>query len=171
MEEIGQALNKLGRPFLWVTREGQIEEKLTCKDELEKQGKLVSWCSQVEVLKHPSVGCFLTHCGWNSTLESIASGVPIVACPIWNDQLCNAKLVQDVWKNGVRVDTGDGGIVERDEFERCIEIVMGSGDDGGKLRKNAKKWSDLAKEAMKKNGSSVVNLKTYANEFLLAGSW
>ncbi|KAG5568684.1 hypothetical protein H5410_064301 [Solanum commersonii] len=158
MEEIGQGLLKCERPFLWVTREGQIEEKLTCKDELEKQGKLVSWCSQVEVLKHPSV-------------ESIASGVPIVACPIWNDQLCNAKLVQDVWKNDVKVNTGDGGIVERDEFERCIEIVMGNGEEGGKLRKNAKKWSDLAKEAMKKNGSSAMNVKTYANEFLLAGSW
>ncbi|WMV48358.1 hypothetical protein MTR67_041743 [Solanum verrucosum] len=114
--------------------------------------------------------------------------MPIVACPLWTDQGCNAKLVQDVWKigvrvnasekacqdvwkNGARVNTGDGGIVERDEFERCIEIVMGSGEEGGKLRKNTKKWSDLAKEAMKKNGSSIVNLKTYANEFLLDGSW
>uniref|UniRef100_M1BVP5 Glycosyltransferase n=1 Tax=Solanum tuberosum TaxID=4113 RepID=M1BVP5_SOLTU len=94
--------------------------------------------------------------------KSIASGVPIVACPIWNDQLCNAKLVQDVWKNGVRVNTGDGGIVERDGVER---------GGGGELRKNAKKWSDLAKEAMKKNDSSAMNLKTYANEFLLDGSW
>ncbi|WMV48371.1 hypothetical protein MTR67_041756 [Solanum verrucosum] len=170
MEEIGQGLLKCGRPFLWVTREGPNEEKLTCKDELEKQGKLVSWCSQVEVLKHPSVGCFLTHCGWNSTLESIASGVPIVACPIWNDQLCNAKLIQDVWKNGVRVNTSDRGIAKRDEFERCIEIVMGSGKEGEKLKRNAKKWSDLSKKAMKENGSSTVNLKTYAYEFLLGGS-
>ncbi|XP_049386936.1 UDP-glycosyltransferase 75C1-like [Solanum stenotomum] len=171
MEEIGQGLLKCGRPFLWVTREGPNEEKfMTCKDELEKQGKLVSWCSQVEVLKHPSVGCFLTHCGWNSTLESIASGVPIVACPIWNDQLCNAKLIQDVWKNGVRVNTSDRGIAERDEFERCIEIVMGSSKEGEKLKKNAKKWSDLSKKAMKENGSSTVNLKTYAYEFLLGGS-
>ena len=107
MEEIGHGLLKCGSPFLWVIREEQdgdkMEDKLSCKDELEKQGKIVSWCSQVEVLKHPSVGCFLTHCGWNSTLESIASKVPIVACPLWNDQVCNAKLIHDIWKNGVRV--------------------------------------------------------------------
>ncbi|KAK4732874.1 hypothetical protein R3W88_025862 [Solanum pinnatisectum] len=76
MEEIAHGLLKCGRPFLWVIREGKygykMEDKLSCKDELEKHGKIVSWCSQVDVLKHPSIGCFLTHCGWNSTLESLA---------------------------------------------------------------------------------------------------
>ncbi|OIT37258.1 PREDICTED: crocetin glucosyltransferase, chloroplastic-like isoform X1 [Nicotiana attenuata] len=171
MEEIGQGLLKCGRPFLWVIRETlngeKPEENLTCKDELEKIGRIVRWCSQMEVLKHPSVGCFLTHCGWNSTLESLASGVPIVACPIWNDQVCNAKLIQDVWKIGVRVNANREGIVKRDEFERCIEIVMGGSEEGEELRKNVKKWKDLAKEAMKENGSSNVNLKAYVNEFLL----
>nr|UHH90507.1 UDP-glycosyltransferase [Nicotiana benthamiana] len=171
MEEIGQGLLKCGRPFLWVVRETlngeKPEEKLTCKDELAKTGKIVRWCSQMEVLKHSSVGCFLTHCGWNSTLESLASGVPMVACPIWNDQVCNAKLIQDVWKIGVRVNTNKEGIIERDEFERCIEIVMGDFEEGEELRKNAKKWKDLAKEATKENGSSNVNLKAYVNECLL----
>uniref|UniRef100_M1CU47 Glycosyltransferase n=1 Tax=Solanum tuberosum TaxID=4113 RepID=M1CU47_SOLTU len=138
-----------------------MEDKLSCKDELEKQGKIVSWCSQVEVLKHPYVGCFLTHCGWNSTLESIASKVPIVACPLWNDQVCNAKLIQDVWKNGVRVNVSEGGVVERDEFNRCITIVMGDGEEGEELRRNVKKLGDLAKEAMKENGTSSVNLKVF----------
>ncbi|WMV30374.1 hypothetical protein MTR67_023759 [Solanum verrucosum] len=67
MEEIGHGLLKCGRPFLWAIREGQdgdkMEDKLNCKDELEKKGKIVSWCSQVEGLKHPSIGSFLTHYG------------------------------------------------------------------------------------------------------------
>ncbi|KAK6803681.1 hypothetical protein RDI58_001465 [Solanum bulbocastanum] len=171
MEEIGHGLLKCGRLFLWVIREGQdgdnMEEKLSCKDELEKQGKIVSWCSQVEVLKHPSVGCFLTHCGWNSTLESIASKIPIVACPLWNDQVCNAKLIHDIWKNGVRVNVSEGGVVERDEFNRCIRIVIGDGEEGEELRRNVKKWSDLAKKSMKENGTSSGNLKAFANEILL----
>ncbi|KAG5632814.1 hypothetical protein H5410_004531 [Solanum commersonii] len=174
MEEIGHELLKCGRPFLWVTREGQdgdnMEDKLSCKDELEKQGKIVSWCSQVEVLKHPSVGCFLTHCGWNSTLESIASKVPTVACPLWNDQVCTAKLIQDIWKNGVRVNVSEGGVVERDEFNRCITIMMGDGEEGEEVRRNVKKLGDLAKEAMKENGTSSVNLKAFANEILLGHS-
>ncbi|KAM3357100.1 UDP-glycosyltransferase 75C1 [Capsicum galapagoense] len=171
MEEIAQGLVKCGRPFLWVIREGKEgenqEEKLTCKEEVEKQGRIVRWCSQVEVLQHPSLGCFLTHCGWNSTLESLSSGVPIVACPLWTDQSCNAKLVQDVWKIGVRVNANENGVVERDEFRRCIEIAMEDGEKREELKKNAKKWKDLAKEALKENGSSNVNLKAYVNEILL----
>ncbi|WMV09951.1 hypothetical protein MTR67_003336 [Solanum verrucosum] len=119
MEEIGHGLLKCGRPFLWVIKEGQdgdkMEDKLSCKDELEKQGNIVSWCLQVEVLKHPSVGCFLTHYGWNSTLESIAS------------------------KNGVRVNVSESGVAERDEFNRCITIVMGDTEEGEELRRNVKK--------------------------------
>ncbi|OIT28529.1 PREDICTED: crocetin glucosyltransferase, chloroplastic-like [Nicotiana attenuata] len=170
MEEIAQGLVKCGRPFLWVIREGKegkkLGGKLSCKEELEQKGKIVSWCSQVEVLQHPSLGCFLTHCGWNSILESLSSGIPVVACPLWTDQGCNAKLIQDVWKTGVRVNANEEGLVERDEFTRCIEIVM-EGEKREELRENAKKWEDLAKEAMNENGSSNVNLKAYVNEILL----
>ncbi|KAK4723772.1 hypothetical protein R3W88_026551 [Solanum pinnatisectum] len=161
MEEIGHGLLKCGRPFLWM------EDKLSCKDGLEKQGKIVSWCSQVQVLKHPYVGCFVTHCGWNSNLESIASEVPIVECPLWNDQVSNAKLIQDIWKNGVRVNVSKSGVVERDEFNRYITIAMGGSEEGEELRRNAKKWSDLAKEAMMETGTSSMNLKAFANEILL----
>lgn len=86
-----------------------------------------------------------------------------MACPLWIDQLSNAKLIQDVWKTGVRVNANDEGVIERNEFARCIEIVVGDGE----IRKNAKKWRDLAKDAMKENGSSNVNLKAYVNEILL----
>ncbi|KAG5579541.1 hypothetical protein H5410_050168 [Solanum commersonii] len=137
MEEIGHGLLKCGRPFLWAIREGQekdkMEDKLSCKDELVKQGKIVSWCSQVQVLKHPFVGCFLTHCGWNSTLESIASEVPIVACLLWNNQVCSAKLIQDIWKNGVRDNVSEGSVVKRDEFNRCITIVMRGDKEGEEM--------------------------------------
>ncbi|KAG5615886.1 hypothetical protein H5410_015710 [Solanum commersonii] len=140
MEEIGQGLLKCGRPFLWVIREGQNEDKtegkLSCKDELEMQGKIHLWY----------------------LLWHVRSG---------NDQVCNAKLIQDIWKNGVRLDASEGGVVERYEFNRYIEIVMGGKKEGKELRRNAKKWSDLAKEAMKENGTSSVNLQAFANEILL----
>ncbi|XP_031098824.1 crocetin glucosyltransferase, chloroplastic-like [Ipomoea triloba] len=171
MEEIAQGLVQTGRPFLWVMREGgngeNPEEKLSCKEDVEKQGKIVRWCSQAEVLQHFSVGCFVSHCGWNSTLEALTYGVPIVGCPLWTDQGCNSKLIQDVWKTGVRVNVNVKGIVEANELKRCIECIMGEGEIAQGLRNNATKFKALAKEAMREDGSSNVNLKAYVEEVLL----
>ncbi|CAK9139701.1 unnamed protein product, partial [Ilex paraguariensis] len=167
MEELAFGLLESHRPFLWVIRgtgNGEKEEeKLSRSEELEKQGMIVPWCSQVEVLSHPSVGCFVTHCGWNSTVESLVSGVPVVAFPQWTDQTTNAKLIKDVWKTGERV-TESGGVVGGGEIKRCLELVIGSGDRGEEMRENAKKWKDLAREAVKEGGSSDMNLKAFVDE-------
>ncbi|XP_061369162.1 phloretin 4'-O-glucosyltransferase-like [Gastrolobium bilobum] len=181
-EEIARALIDCGRPFLWVIRkkenenenenegkelqEKEKEEELSCMEELEKIGKIVKWCSQVEVLSHPSLGCFVTHCGWNSTLESLATGVPTVAFPQWTDQATNAKLIEDVWKTGVRLDgeVNEEGIVEAKEIKKRLEVVMESGEKEEELRKNAKKWKSLAREAVKEGGSSDKNLRTFLDD-------
>ncbi|WVZ06318.1 hypothetical protein V8G54_019664 [Vigna mungo] len=166
MEEIARVLFDCGRPFLWVIREKKNQEEvLELGMELEKKGKIVTWCSQVEVLSHGSVGCFLTHCGWNSTMESLVSGVPMVAFPLWTDQMTNAKLVEDVWKIGVRVDhdVNEDGIVEGKNIKRCLDVVMGSGDRACELRKNSQKWMGLAREAAMEGGSSENNLRTFVN--------
>ncbi|KAB1213509.1 Anthocyanidin 3-O-glucoside 5-O-glucosyltransferase [Morella rubra] len=170
MEEIALGLLDCGRPFLWVIRakengeEEKEEDKLSCRDELEQKGIIVPWCSQVEVLSHPSLGCFVTHCGWNSTLESLVFGVPVVAFPQWTDQQTNAKLIEDVWKTGVRVTADKDGIVEGDEIKRCLELVIEGGETGQEMRRNAKKWKDLARAAVKEGGSSYENLKAFVDE-------
>ncbi|KAB1213520.1 Anthocyanidin 3-O-glucoside 5-O-glucosyltransferase [Morella rubra] len=157
-------------PFLWVIRakengeEEKEEDKLSCRDELEQKGMIVPWCSQVEVLSHPSLGCFVTHCGWNSTLESLVFGAPVVAFPQWTDQQTNAKLIEDVWKTGLRVTADKDGIVEGDEIKRCLELIIGGGVKGQEMRRNAKKWKDLAREAVKEGGSSYENLKAFVEE-------
>jgi UDP:flavonoid glycosyltransferase YjiC (YdhE family) len=169
-EEIARGLLDSSHPFLWVIRakeneEENEEDKLSCKEELEEKGMIVSWCSQVEVLSHPSLGCFVTHCGWNSTLESLVSGVPVVAFPQWSDQGTNAKLIEDVWKTGVRVTANEDGIVEGEEIKRCLELVIGGGDQKGEeMRMNAEKLKDLAREASKEGGSSYENLKSFVDE-------
>nr|AJM89728.1 UDP-glucosyltransferase [Leonurus japonicus] len=163
MEEIGKGLVEANRPFLWVIRASEVEEKeeetLSCLKELERIGKIIPWCSQLEVLTHPSLGCFVTHCGWNSTLESLSCGVPVVAFPGWTDQGTNAKLIEDVWRSGVRVRVNGEGVVEGGELRRCIEEVMGD----IQLRDNAVKWKALAREAVGENGSSYKNLKAFFN--------
>ncbi|KAL2332623.1 hypothetical protein Fmac_013836 [Flemingia macrophylla] len=169
MEELARALLDSGCPFLWVIRENNGKEEkeklqgLSCGEELEMKGKIVKWCSQLEVLSHGSLGCFVSHCGWNSTMESVASGVPMVAFPQWSDQMTNAKLVEDVWKTGVRVDgkVNEEGIVEAEEIKKCLEVVMGSAGKGHEFRKNAEKWKCLAREAVKEGGSSDRNMRTF----------
>ncbi|KAL9237853.1 hypothetical protein vseg_012352 [Gypsophila vaccaria] len=175
-EELARALIQTHRPFLWVIRENdnkkgkeddqnkirdEGEGELSCMEELKQQGKIVPWCSQLEVLLHPSVGCFVTHCGWNSTLESITSGVPMVAFPQWTDQTTNAKLVEDVWKIGVRVKKSeDEGLVKDDEIKRSLEKVMESEE----MQTNAKKWKNFAVQAVKKDGGSDKNLKRFIKD-------
>ncbi|XP_019179055.1 PREDICTED: crocetin glucosyltransferase, chloroplastic-like [Ipomoea nil] len=132
-EDTAKGLLEIKSPFLWVIRDKpendkgdnneEEKEKLSCMEELEKHGLIVPWRSQIEVLKHPSLGCFITHCGWNWTLESIYSGTPAVAFPHWTDQGTNAKLIQDAWKTGVRVTQGEDGVVGSDEIKRCIVTV------------------------------------------------
>ncbi|CAN6580233.1 unnamed protein product [Malus baccata var. baccata] len=154
MEEIAKGLLDCGRPFLWVIRDKvdkkgedneakEEEEMLSCREELEELGKIVPWCSQVEVLSSLSLGCFVTHCGWNSSLESLASGVPVLAFPQWTNQGTNAKLIEDAWKTGVRVTPNEKGIVTGEELKRCLELVMGSGEIGEEMRRNAKKWKEM----------------------------
>ncbi|KAK9288696.1 hypothetical protein L1049_017159 [Liquidambar formosana] len=173
MEEIARGLLESGWPFLWVIRAPQNGEKekeedeLSCREELEQQGMIVPWCSQVEVLSHPSLGCFVTHCGWNSSLESLVCGVPVVAFPQWMDQGTNAKLMEDVWKTGRRVAANEGGVVEWGEIKRCLEIVMGNGEEGEEMRRNANKWKELSRAAMKEGGSSDKNLKAFVDEIAL----
>ncbi|XP_062109260.1 phloretin 4'-O-glucosyltransferase-like [Humulus lupulus] len=171
MEEIAKGLLSYGRPFLWVVREKRDkvendkdcdednDELVSCREELEKLGMIVPWCSQLEVLSNESIGCFVTHCGWNSTLESLASGVPMVAFPKWSDQGTNAKLIEEEWKIGVRVKPNEDEIVESEEIRRCLELVMGKENE--ELRRNGKKWKDLAKGAVKEGGSSDKNLKSF----------
>lgn len=90
--EIGLGLEVSGRPFVWVVREGKSEEfeNWMAEDGFEERnrgkGVLVrGWAPQVLILSHPTVGGFVTHCGWNSTLEGVCAGVPMVTWPLFAD--------------------------------------------------------------------------------------
>ncbi|KAG2317161.1 hypothetical protein Bca52824_020283 [Brassica carinata] len=178
--ELARALIEWKRPFLWVitdkaNREAKIEgedeteiEKIAClRHELEEVGMIVSWCSQVEVLRHRAVGCFLTHCGWSSTLESLVLGVPVVAFPMWSDQPTNAKLLEDLWRTGVRVREKEEGLVERGEIRRCLEAVME--EESVELKVNGETWKRLAVEAGRERGSSDKNMEAFV-ETLFSGA-
>ncbi|KAG1328262.1 putative UDP-glycosyltransferase 74F2 [Cocos nucifera] len=105
MVELAFGLLNSGKRFLWVVRSSEASKlpENFVEDLSSEQGLVVSWSPQMMVLSHKAVGCFLTHCGWNSTMEGISLGVPMVGVPQWTDQPMNAKYIEDVWKIGVRV--------------------------------------------------------------------
>ncbi|KVI03585.1 crocetin glucosyltransferase, chloroplastic-like [Cynara cardunculus var. scolymus] len=161
MEEIAIRLVESRRPFLWAIGDSGIAERLSKIEELKKQGMIVDWCSQAEVLSHQAIGCFLTHCGWNSTVEALVSGIPMAVFPQWSDQETNGKMVEDVWRTGIRVRRREGdGILEGMEIQRCVEIVMGDEE----MKKNAEKWRNLAREALNNGGSSTINLQAFLDD-------
>ncbi|XP_022157619.1 UDP-glycosyltransferase 74F2-like [Momordica charantia] len=158
MEELAWGLKQTNYYFLWVVR-AKEEEKLPTKfaEETAEKGLLVSWCPQLEILSHESIGCFVTHCGWNSTLEALTIGVPMVAMPQWTDQTTNAKCIMDIWKTGIRAPADNSGIVRRAAVAECIGEIM-EGDGGKEIRRNAAKWGALARQAVGRGGSSDMNV-------------
>ncbi|KAF3965415.1 hypothetical protein CMV_010393 [Castanea mollissima] len=93
MEEVALGLKRSNKYFLWVVRETETKKLPTnFIEETTGRGLVVTWCPQLEVLSHKAVGCFVTHCGWNSTLEALSLGVPLVAMPQWNDQTTTLSL-------------------------------------------------------------------------------
>ncbi|KAI4967977.1 hypothetical protein ZWY2020_006875 [Hordeum vulgare] len=101
------------------TRRSLDEHKLSqqLRDNCKERGLIVSWCPQLDVLSHKATGCFLTHCGWNSTTEAIVTGVPLLAMPQWTDQPTTAKYIESAWGIGVRVHRDKEGIVRKEEVE------------------------------------------------------
>ncbi|CAK9149149.1 unnamed protein product [Ilex paraguariensis] len=161
-EELFHGLIEAGRPFLWVIRDPQGEEvKNMMAEKVSEQGLIVPWCSQMELLCHRSIGCFVTHCGWNSTVESLVAGVPVVGWPQFSEQFTNAKMMEEVWRTGLRAAVNEKGTVEREEIKRCLETLMGDGERGIEIRRNLVKWKGLAMEAVKEGGSSYNNMKQF----------
>ncbi|KAK4485238.1 hypothetical protein RD792_007868 [Penstemon davidsonii] len=172
--ELGLALEASNRPFVWVIRNASDELKKWILEEkfegrIGNRGLLIhGWAPQMLILSHPSVGGFLTHCGWNSTLEGVTVGVPMITWPVFAEQFCNEKFIVSVIKTGIRVGVevpvifGDeekvGVLVKNDEIKIVIDELMDGGEEGEERRDRARKLGDMAKRAPEENGSSWSNL-------------
>ena len=161
MLELALGLKRSNRYFLWVVRETE-QNKLPRNfiEETSEKGLVVSWSPQLDVLAHKAMGCFMTHCGWNSTLEALSLGVPMIAMPQWTDQPTNAKLVADVWQVGIRVSKDEKEIITKEEIERCIREIM-EGEKSVDIKNNSEKWKKLAKDAVDEGGSSDKNIDEF----------
>ncbi|KAG6470037.1 UDP-glycosyltransferase 86A1-like [Zingiber officinale] len=149
--------------FLWVLRPDTVPLPDGFVAACQGRGMVVPWCDQKEVLLHPAVGGFLTHCGWNSTLESVWFGVPMLCFPLAFDQPPNCKLVSKDLKIGVRL--GGSGEVNRDEVHDKIEGLMG-GEVGAAVRMEMEKVQKAARAAVALNGSSSRNMDKFIDDLL-----
>ncbi|KAJ1290440.1 hypothetical protein BS78_02G243400 [Paspalum vaginatum] len=164
MAEVAEGLFGCGKRFLWVVRASEtskIPENFAGK--AAERGLIVTWSPQLEVLAHPAVGCFLTHCGWNSTTEGLSAGVPMVAMPQWSDQPMNAKYIEDVWEVGVRVRPDEEGVVRKEEIQRCVREVM-DGERRKEYQRNAAAWKEKAKKAVTEGGTSAINIVEFLDK-------
>ncbi|KAK7295243.1 hypothetical protein RJT34_18148 [Clitoria ternatea] len=162
MKEISYGLRDSGSYFLWVVRASE-EYKLP-KDFQKKseKGIVIAWCSQLKVLAHKAIGCFVTHWGWNSTLEALSFGVPVVAVPQWSDQNTNAKQIVEVWKMGVRATKDETQIVRQEVLKNCIREIM-EREKGKEVKSNVMQLKSLAAQAVNEGGSSHKNTKEFVN--------
>ncbi|KAL1198108.1 UDP-glycosyltransferase 72B1 [Cardamine amara subsp. amara] len=119
------------------------------------------WAPQAQVLAHPSTGGFLTHCGWNSTLESVVSGVPLIAWPLYAEQKMNAVLLTEDIRVALRPRVGDDKVVRREEVARVVKGLM-EGEEGKGVRNRMKEMKEGACRVLKDDGSSTKALSLVA---------
>lgn len=167
LREIATGLEESNVNFLWVLRKKESELSDGFEDRVTDRGLVVrDWVDQREILTHQSVRGFLSHCGWNSVLESLCAGVPILAWPMMAEQPSNAKLVAEEIKVGLRVETSVGtvkGLVKWEGLKKLVLELM-EGDKGKEVRKKAKEVAEMAKKAVEEGGSSWSSLESLINE-------
>ncbi|KAF2294444.1 hypothetical protein GH714_011448 [Hevea brasiliensis] len=127
LAEMAWGLANSEQPFLWVIRPNSVcgSEWIELlpkdfKEAVEERGCIVKWAPQKELLANSAVGGFWSHCGWNSTVESICEGVPMICRPCFGDQKVNARYVSHVWKVGLELENE----LEREKVARAVRRLM-----------------------------------------------
>ncbi|CDP14398.1 unnamed protein product [Coffea canephora] len=128
-QELALGLERTNMPFLWVVRRNLTAETDNAypkgfKERIQGRGRLSSWAPQQPVLSHPSVACFLGHCGWNSTVEGVSNGVPFLCWPYFADQFTNRSYICDDWKVGLGLEKDGNGIIAQGEVKNKIEQLV-----------------------------------------------
>ncbi|XP_049391204.1 zeatin O-xylosyltransferase-like [Solanum stenotomum] len=174
IKELAMGLEQSKKRFIWVLRDadrGDIFKREDRKFELpegfeervERVGLVVrEWAPQPEILAHSSTGGFMSHCGWNSCLESITMGVPIAAWPIHTDQPINGFLVTEVLKIGLIVREWEKReeLVNASTIENVVRKLMAS-EEGNVIRKRAEELGEAVRQSTEKGVTSRIELDSF----------
>ncbi|CAN4106045.1 unnamed protein product [Withania somnifera] len=169
--EFWHGLINSGKPFLWAVRPDLVvgngpngfPEEITSFSTNER-GYVVSWVPQEEVLAHYAVGGFLTHSGWNSILESMVVGLPMICWPLIVGQQVNSRCVSDIWSVGL--DMKDS--CDRSTVEKLVRIIME--DKGDEIEKSTTKFANMAQKSVMEGGSSFCNINKLIEDIKLIQS-
>ncbi|PRQ48630.1 putative 7-deoxyloganetin glucosyltransferase [Rosa chinensis] len=166
LKEFAWGLANSKHHFLWIVRPDVVKGDSVLLseeffEEIKDRGYIASWCPQEQVLAHPSVGVFLTHCGWNSTIETISAGVPVICWPFFAEQQTNCRFLCTNWGIGMEVNND----VIRDEIEVLVKEIL-EGEKGMQMRQKAKEWKKKAIAATDTEGSSYNNFERLIKEAL-----
>ncbi|CAM6092113.1 unnamed protein product [Calypogeia fissa] len=173
IEELATALEATKVPFLWILRlQGSPDESKSVEDVLppgflectQHQGFVYSeFAPQLHILSHPSTGGFLTHCGWNSSLESICRGVPMVGWPNKAEQGLCCRVLVDLAKVAIEVTKGENELAGRKDLEKAITVLMKE-PQGQELKRRATELQRLARAAVSPGGSSHGSLEQFVKD-------
>ncbi|KVI09446.1 UDP-glycosyltransferase 92A1-like [Cynara cardunculus var. scolymus] len=185
MMQLAKALDKSKKSFIWVVRpplefninadfraEEWLPENFKNQMENENRGVIIEkWAAQVEILSHKSVGGFMSHCGWNSVMESLSRGVPILGWPLAAEQFYNAKMMVEIAEVCVEVARGTDFEVRSEDLREKIEEVMSETGNGKEMRKKAFEIKKIIEEATSDEegfkGSSVAAMEDFLQAPLL----
>uniref|UniRef100_A0ACD5UR28 Uncharacterized protein n=1 Tax=Avena sativa TaxID=4498 RepID=A0ACD5UR28_AVESA len=167
--EFAWGLANSGQAFLWIIRPDLVKGDAAVLppeflESIEGRGVLASWCPQEEVLRHEAVGVFLTHSGWNSTVESLCGGVSMLCWPFFAEQQTNCRYGCMEW--GVAMEIGHD--VRREAVEAKIREAM-CGEKGKEMRRRAMEWREISACATRPGGRSFANLEKLVADVLLSG--
>ncbi|KAK8479643.1 hypothetical protein V6N13_021258 [Hibiscus sabdariffa] len=165
-KEFAWGLANSKNPFLWIVRPDVVMGESAALpeeffEEIKDRGFIASWCPQDLLLSHRSVVAFLTHCGWNSTLESISRGMPVICWPFFAEQQTNCRFACTTWGIGMEVNLD----VNRNDVEAVVKEMM-EGKNGKKMKEKALDWKKKAEDAIDVGGSSYNNFERFINEVL-----
>lgn len=166
MMELACGLEAMDKPFMWANYSTTaIPKRFAEQVDQTGSGFIIRRRAPHHlILSHQSVGGFLTHCEWNSALQSIAVGVPMITWPISGAEFCNSMLVTELLKIGVQLCEGENGVPNREDLQRTVAQIMPE-DCAGEERSKAKEIGELARTAMdERRGSSHQSLKAFADE-------
>ncbi|KAG5095463.1 hypothetical protein JHK84_051051 [Glycine max] len=178
--ELAHGLEHSGHSFIWVIRKkdengDSFLQEFEQKMKESKNGYIIwNWAPQLLILDHPAIGGIVTHCGWNSILESVSAGLPMITWPMFAEQFFNEKLLVDVLKIGVPVGAkenklwasmGKEEVMGREEIAKAVVQFMAK-EESREVRKRARELGDASKKSIEKGGSSYHNLMQLLDELI-----